>query len=260
MIDPLASVHPDARLGDGCVIGPFAVIEPGAVIGDGCVIGPHAVVRRHTTLGPRCRLFPGAVIGDWPQDFGFDPATESCVRIGEECQFREGVTVHRGTRPGTETVLGDRVFMMANSHVAHNCRVGSDVIMANNVLLAGYVEVGDRVFLSGNATIHQFCRIGRLAMMSGLSGLSKDLAPFCIIQDLTSNTVGGLNVVGMRRAGFTPDQRTAVKLAYRLLFRSGLRMAEAAARIRAECPEGPAWEMADFAETSKRGLAAVRGE
>ncbi len=253
-----AVVDPAAELGDNVEIGPFAVIEAHAVVGDGCRIGPGAVVHSHARLGPRTHLHAGAIVGGAPQDLAFDLDAVSYVEVGADCHIREGVTIHRGTKPETVTRLGDRCFLMANSHVAHNCQLGNDVIMANNALLGGYVEVADGAFISGNAVVHQFCRIGRLAMLSGLSGASKDVPPFCILLNMESNLLAGLNVVGMRRAGLGAEERKAVKKVYQILFRQNLNIKQALEQVREEFSEGPAAELWKFVEASKRGVCAAR--
>ena len=253
-------IHSSAQLGAGVEIGPGAVIEADVQLGEGCVIGPNAVVRPHTTLGAGCRVHAGAVIGDTPQDLAFKQLASS-VRIGARCVFREGVTVHRGTKENSVTEIGDDCYLMANSHVAHNCRLGNRVILANGVLLGGYVEIGHQAFVSGDAVIHQFCRVGRLAMVGGLSGISKDVPPFCMTHSVSMNTVIGLNVVGLKRNGFDADQRRAVRQCFNLLYREGLNVSQAVIRIKKEC-SGPAVdEIVAFLESSKRGVCkfAVRG-
>jgi UDP-N-acetylglucosamine acyltransferase len=255
-IHPTAVVHSAARLGTGVQVGPGAVIEADVEIGADSHIGPHAVVLSGTRMGARCRVHSGAVLGDAPQDLAYQGAP-SWVEIGDECVFREGVTVHRGTKEGSITRVGHRCFLMANSHVAHNCVLADEVILANGVLLGGYVEVGARAFISGNAVVHQFCRVGRLAMLSGLSAASKDVPPFCILENSTSNTIAGLNVVGMRRAGFSPDQRAEIKRAFRMLYRSGLNVDQAVEQMKSAFPAGPAAELWQFAESAKRGICAI---
>ncbi len=252
-IHPTAVVSPQAELGAEVTVGPLAVVEAGAVIGDRCVIGPHAAILRHTTLGAGCRVHAHAVLGDLPQDKAFD-GRESYVRIGGACVLREGVTVHRGTKPGTATEIGAGCFLMANSHVGHNSRLGDRVILANGVLLGGYAEIGAGAFLSGNCMVHQFVRVGRLAMLGGGSGVSKDVPPFCTVASLHLNQVAGLNIVGLRRAGMPPADRLALKRAFRMLYLSDMNFSQAAAAIRGECPAGPAGELADFVEASKRGI------
>jgi UDP-N-acetylglucosamine acyltransferase len=257
-IHPTAVVEAGAELGAGTSVGPGAFIAAGAKIGADCVIGPHAVIFQHVTLGPRCRVHAHAVLGDLPQDLTFTPA-ESFVRIGADCVIREGVTIHRGTKPATATVVGAGCFLMANSHLAHNVQLGARVILANGVLLAGYAEVGDGVFMGGNAGVHQFVRIGRLAILQGLAGASQDVPPFCTLVGAAINRVAGLNSVGLRRAGLTPEQRLEIKRAFKLLYCTGLTYRAAVARIRAELPAGPAHEMADFVAASKRGIVGYGG-
>ena len=202
------------------------VIEDGAVIGNNADIGPHAVIFRHTTIGPNCRIHAGAVIGDLPQDLAFRP-TDSFVRFGADCVVREHVTIHRGTKPGTATVVGDGCYLMANSHLAHNVRLGNRVVVANGALLAGYVEVGDEAFISGNVVVHQFVHIGRLTMLSGGCGIGKDVPPFCTTIGIQRNSIGGLNTIGMKRSGLSPAERMQVKQAFSFLYRSNLNVSQA---------------------------------
>ena len=256
-IHPTAVIDPGAELGSDVTVKPFAVIEGGVRIGDGCVIGPHVTILRHTTLGRQCRVHAGAVLGDMPQDLGFDNSP-SYVRIGDGCVIREGVTIHRGTKPETETVVGNQCFLMALTHLGHNVVLGNQVIIANSVLLAGYVNIGERAFISGHVTIHQFVRVGRLAMLGGMAGISQDVPPFCTAKPHTVNRILGLNVVGLRRAGMSPDERLAVKRAFAVLYRAGLNHGEAVARIRAEFGNSPpALELAEFVAQSKRGICSL---
>jgi UDP-N-acetylglucosamine acyltransferase len=257
-IHPTAIIEEGAALGTNVSVGPFAVIQRDTRIEDGCVIGPHAVIYRHTSLGPGCQVHAHAVLGDVPQDLAFKENV-SYVRIGARCTLREGVTIHRGTKPETATVVGDDCFLMANSHLGHNVQLGNGVIMANGVLLAGYVTVGDRAFLSGNVVVHQFGRIGRLAMVSGGAALSKDVPPFCTVPSVSRNRIVGMNVVGMRRAQMGPADRKAVKAAFQILFRSGLNTSAAVARIQAEFASGPGRELGDFVAASKRGICRFVG-
>lgn len=258
-IHPTAIVDSGAHVAPDADIGPFAVVGPDVVIGAGTRIGPHAVVHRYTRLGEQCRVHAHAVLGDLPQDLAFDAGNMSRVVIGDGVTIREGVTVHRGTKLGTETVVGDGCYLMAYSHLAHNCRIGRRVIIANNALLAGYVDVGDGAFISGGVVIHQFTRIGRLAMLSGNAGIGKDIPPFCTAKSCVRNKVAGLNVVGLRRAGMAADVRRQVRRAFELLYRSGLNFRVVPAAIRSEFQEGPALEIADFIEASKRGICSFAG-
>ncbi len=254
-VHPSAIVEDGASLGADVEIGPFAVVHAGAHIGDGCRIGPHAVIYGGTTLGACCRVHAGAVLGDTPQDLAFKGGT-SFVEIGSECVIREGVTIHRGTKEGTTTVVGPRCYLMANSHVGHNARLGERVILANGALLAGYVIVEDFAFISGNCAIHQFCHVGRLAMIGGGAILTKDCPPYCTVRSNTLNRVAGMNIIGLRRAGFDSEARRQVKRAFSLLYLSGLNVSDAREALVREFPAGPAAEFARFIAESKRGLCA----
>lgn len=257
-IHSTAVVSKGARIGNDVSIGAFSVIENDVEIGDGCRIGPHVTVYPYTTIGAGTQIHATAVIGDVPQDFGFDPANKTWVRIGARCRIREGVTIHRGTKPDTGTVIGDDCYFMAFSHVAHNVVMGNKVVLANGVLLAGYVEIGNNAFLSGNVVVHQFCRIGRLAMLGGNCGVSKDVPPFCTMRPVSLNRIAGLNVIGMRRSGMDGKQRQDVKAAFNTIYREDLPIREAADRILASNPTAPAAEFAEFVKASKRGIAALR--
>jgi UDP-N-acetylglucosamine acyltransferase len=257
MIHPTAVVEPGADIGRDVAIGPFAYVQAGARVGDGCVIGPHASILRFTSVGSGCRIHAGAVLGDLPQDLSFKE-TESFVRIGSGCVVREGVTIHRGTKPGTATEVGDGCYLMAFSHLAHNVKLGANVIMANGALLGGYVEVGDRVFISGHCGVHQFVRIGRVAMLGGASAVSKDVPPFCTTRPMTLNKMLSVNVVGMRRAGIATADREAIRQAFRLLYHSGLNVSQALAAIRESVSSGPALELCEFVAQSKRGICGAQ--
>jgi len=256
-VHPSAVVHPSARLGPGTRVGPHAVIGEGVVLGEECEVGPGAHLVKWVEAGARNRFHSGAIIGDAPQDLRHD-GSPSCVRIGSGNVFREHVTVHRGAKPGGATVLGDGNFLMAGSHLGHDCVLGSNVIVANGALLAGHVQVGDRAFISGNCLVHQFCRVGRLALMQGGSAISKDLPPFCIGRG--DNGVCGLNVVGLRRAGIDAAPRLALRRAYHVLFRSGLRLADALAMLESVfAQDALVMEWVTFVRSGKRGLCRDRG-
>jgi UDP-N-acetylglucosamine acyltransferase len=250
-----AIVSPEAHLGSGVVVGPFAVVEPGALVGDGCELRAHAVICSGTRLGRGSRVHEGAVVGGDPQDLSFGGGGSGVV-IGERTVIREGVTVHRSTRAGGATVIGSDCFLMAYVHVAHDDRLGDRVIAANNVALAGHVEVADRAFLSGGVVVHQFCRVGRLAMVGGNSKVVQDCLPF-VISDGHPARARGLNVVGLRRAGIGSAQLRALKEGFRLLLRSGLPREEALSRMQALC-DPLVDEMAAFVRGSKRGIASAR--
>ena len=257
-VHPTAAVGGSARLGAGVKVGPYAVIEDGAEVGDGTEIRAHAVIKRFTILGRGNTVHEGAVLGGEPQDVGFSGA-ETRLRVGDGNKIREGVTIHRATRPGGETVVGSGCFLMAYAHVAHECVIGDGAILANNVALAGHVEIGARAFLSGGVVVHQFCRVGRLAMVGGNAKIVQDCLPF-VVTDGVPGRAAGLNVVGLRRAGATARQLRTLKDGYRLLLRSSLALETALERMAAL---GDPWvdEMIAFARTSKRGFHhARRGE
>lgn len=250
MIHPTAIIHPDAQLGESVTVGPYAVIEGAAQIGDGCIIQAHAIIGAHVLMGRENVVGHGAVIGGDPQDFAFQPAVRSEVRIGERNRIREHCTIHRGTSEGSATVLGDDCFLMAGAHVGHNAQVGSGVILANNVLLGGHVEIADRVFVGGGSVFHQHTRVGRLAICQGLSGFSKFIPPFVTAAQV--NGVAGLNVVGMRRAGFTAEQRREIKAAFDLLYREGMNVSQALAAAGERTWGAEARELWEFVASAKK--------
>jgi UDP-N-acetylglucosamine acyltransferase len=244
-------------LGAGVLVGPYAVVEDGAQIGPGCELRAHSVVKRHTRLGADNVVHEHAVLGGEPQDLGFDGAVSSLV-VGDRNRIREGVTLHRATRPGGATMVGSDCFLMAYVHVAHDCRLGDRVVLANNVALAGHVEIGERAFLSGGVVVHQFCRVGRLAMVGGNTKVVQDCLPF-VITDGHPGRARGLNVVGLRRAGVGAAQVRTLRQAYRLLLRSGLAREAALERL-AEIGDPLVDELAAFVRASKRGFhRAARG-
>ena len=232
-------------------IHPSAIVEDGAVVGPGTEIRAYAVVKRFTTLGADNVVHEGAVLGGEPQDLGFTGA-ESALVIGDRNTIREGVTIHRASTPGGATVIGSDCFLMAHAHVAHDDRLGDRVILANNVVLAGHVEVGERAFLSGGAGVHQFCRVGRLALLGGLAKVTQDCLPF-IITDGNPARARALNQVGLRRAGVPASSMTALKQAYRLLLRSSLPLEAALARL-ADLADPLVDELIAFARASRRGF------
>lgn len=255
-IHPTAVVHPSAELGDGCRVGPHAVIDGHVLLGPRCEIGPGAHLTGHTRLGSDNRIHAGAVLGEAPQDFKYS-GQPTRLRIGDGNVFREHVTVHRSNRLDEDTVLGNGNFLMAGSHVGHNCVLGDHNVLANGALLGGHVVVADRAFLSGNCLVHQFCRIGRLALMQGGSGISLDLPPFTLARD--NNTLCGLNRVGLRRAGIAPEDRRALQRLYHLLFRSVLPRAERLRQAAEGFPQAVCRELIAFVAESRRGVCADPG-
>ncbi len=251
-VHPTAIVSPTARLGAGVSIGPFAVIEDGVVVGDDCQIRAHAVLKRGVVLGRGNQIHEGAILGGEPQDLSFEGG-ETGVVIGDRNVIREGVTIHRSTKLGQATRVGNDCFLMAYVHLAHDDQLGDRVIIANNTALGGHVQVADRAFLSGNVSVHQFCRIGRLAMLGASAKVVQDCLPF-VTCDGNVARARGLNVVGLRRAGVSGEQRGKLKEAYRLLLRSGLHR-DAALEQMAALASPFVDELVAFVRASKRGFA-----
>lgn len=251
-IHSTAIIDPQARVHESASIGCYAVIEGPVSIGAHCQIAAHAIVLGATEIGPDCRIHAHAVVGDLPQDRAYS-GDESYCRVGAGTIIREGVTIHRGTAPGSATVVGERCLLMTNSHVAHNCVLEDEVILVSGALLGGHVHVGERSMVSGNAAVHQFVRIGRLAMISGLAKITQDIPPYLMTN--RQGVVVGVNAVGLRRAGFTPADRAELREAYQVVYRSGLGLREAVERLTTKCTTVPAQQLLAFLkETSSRGF------
>lgn len=250
-IHPTAIVSAKAEIGSGVSIGAYSIIEDDVVIGDGCEITSHVVIKQFTNIGKRNRISEHAVIGGLPQDVKFKDE-KSLLKIGDDNLIREFVTIHRGSGEGKETLVGSRNFIMIGVHIAHDCTVGDDNIFANGVALAGHIEVEDHVFFSSNVGVHQFVRLGRYAMVGGKSKIVQDVLPF-FTTDGNPPYVRGLNIVGLRRAGFTLEQRQALKRAYTLLLRSGL-LLEDALKFIERLDDENANHLISFIKNSKRGF------
>jgi UDP-N-acetylglucosamine acyltransferase len=255
-IHPLAVVDPGAEIGRDVVIGPFCVIECGTVIGDGCVLESHVVIKQGTTLAAKNHVCEGAILGGLPQHLRMPPRVGTLV-IGPENTIREHCTIHRALCEHDATVVGSNNLLMAGAHIAHDCRVGNHTIFANNSMLAGHVEVEDRAYVSGSVAVHQFCRVGGYAMVGGLARVVKDVPPYVTI-DGNSGFVVGLNTVGLRRNGFSNEEISQLKGAYRLIYRSGLRWQQILERLKSEYPAGPASHFARFFAGTTRGIVAER--
>lgn len=259
-IHPKALVDPCATLGLHVNVGPFAVVGPDVTIGTGTAIHSHAIIEGRVVIGSDNVIGPGCVIGAPPQDLSYNSeTTTSGVRIGDQNVFREYCTIHRGNTEGTETVVGNENFLMVGTHLGHNCLIGNKVIIANNCLLAGHVRVDDGAFLGGASTFHQHMRVGRMVMIQGSSAFGKDLPPFTMAAE--RNGIFGLNVVGMKRAGFTPAQRVEIKNAFALLYLSGLNLSQALEKA-ATIKWGPLGEefFAFVREAKARAICPFRGK
>ncbi|MEZ6062755.1 MAG: acyl-ACP--UDP-N-acetylglucosamine O-acyltransferase [Planctomycetaceae bacterium] len=218
-ISPLSQVHPSARIGDDVEVGPFCLVGPDVTIGDGTILQSHVVLKGRTTLGKRNRLFAGCVIGGEPQDVSYRDSDTQVV-IGDDNLFREGVTVNRGAEKEDHvTRIGSRNMFMANSHVAHNCRIFDGVILVNGVLLGGHVHVHDGAIISGNSVVHHFSTVGRLSFVSGGCRVPHDIPPFMLAAGSDNPTLKTVNVVGMRRAGISDHSIDVIRQAFRLLYR-----------------------------------------
>lgn len=257
MIHPTAVIHPQAKLDPSVEVGPHAVIDAGVEMGAGCIVGPHVYLTGVTKIGANNRFHASCVIGDAPQDLKYK-GKPTCLVIGDRNVFREHVTVNCSTTAEHATVVGSDNFFMAGAHVAHNCVVGNHVIMTNTSMLGGHAVVQDRAFISGSCLVHQFCRVGTLAIMQGGSGISKDLPPYTVAKG--NNGICGLNVVGLRRAGFSAADRMELKKLYQFLFRSGKRLHDAVTEAQKAFSSPGAKVMLDFVATGKRGVCADTGK
>lgn len=250
-----AIVSQGAEIDDTAKIGPYVVIGPNVRVGPGTTVGAHAIIDGYTTIGRDCRIYAGASIGLEPQDLRYRDEPTGVI-IGDRVTIREYVTIHRATAEGY-TQVGDECFLMNYVHIAHNCRLGRGVILANSTMMAGHVTLGDYTVMSGMCIFHQFVRVGRLVMVSGLTGARLDLPPFTMC-DGRPAFMRGINVVGLRRQGVNQATRSAIKEAYRLLYRSSLSRSDAIARIEDEIEPYPEIkEIVDFVRSSKRGVVAA---
>jgi UDP-N-acetylglucosamine acyltransferase len=251
-VAPTARIHPEATVGAGCRIGEFCVIESDVSIGAACLLEPYVYVKRWTTMGERNEISAGTVLGTDPLDKGFT-GERSYLRIGHGNKIREHFTISRGTAPESVTEIGDENYVMTSGHIAHNCRVGNRTVIASCALLAGYVELEDQSFISGGVVVHQFSRIGRLAMIGGNTRVNSDVPPFFLYagHDVVAK---GLNVVGLKRAGYKASDVSVLKKAYQILYRSGLKLQDALARIETEIPTPDTLHLVSFIRASKRGI------
>ena len=256
-IHPTVLVDPGAQIGADVEIGPFSVIGPQAMIGDKSILRSHVVIEEDVAIGMGNFIGHGAIIGAPPQDLSFSPERKTKVEIGNDNVIREYCTIHRGSPAASATKIGDKNFLMAGAHVGHNCEIGNNVVIANNCLLAGHVRVDDGAFLGGGSTFHQHMHVGRLVMVQGSSAFGKDLPPFVVAAE--RNSVFGINVVGLRRSGFSAKDRDEIKKAFKLLYTSGLNISQALKKAAATEFGAPAREFFDFvASAKKRGICPYK--
>lgn len=252
MIHPTAVIDKGAEVADDADIGPYCLVGKGVVIGAGTRLLGHVAVDGRTTIGASCTIHPFASIGSPPQDITYGGEETMCV-VGDKNVIREYVTINKGTRASGTTRVGNNNFIMAYSHIAHDCVVGSNVIMPNGATLAGHVHVADFAILGAFSAIHQFCKVGRYAFVSGLTGISKDVPPFMMAAGGRANLYG-LNVVGLERRGFTKEEIATLKRAYRILFRSSLSLQEALQMIEEQLEGDHVRELVEFIRASERGI------
>ena len=248
-----AVIHPEAKLGVGVKVGPFSIIEAGAVVGDNCEISSHVRIEGSVRMGANNRIFQGAVVGSEPQDLKFR-GENSLLRIGDGNVIREYATLNPGTGDNALTSVGDGCLLMAYSHVAHNCLIGDNVIMANSVNLAGHVVVEDCAIIGGVTPVHQFVRIGAHCFIGGGSRVPQDVLPF--MRGAGNPLImSGVNAVGLQRRGFTPDELRNLRKAYRIIYRSGLNTSQAIEQLTAEMGEDPNIQrLISFSRSSERGI------
>ncbi len=246
VIDATAEIHAEAE------VGPYVVIGGQVRINGGTRIMAHAYITGWTDIGQDNEIHPGVILGDAPQDQSYQ-GEETYLKIGNHNIFREHVQVHRGTAAGSSTVIGDHNFLMASAHVGHNCRLGDHIVIANGALLGGYVEVANRAFISGHCVVHQFVRVGELSLMRGLSGTSRDVPPYAIVD--WQHRVRGVNVIGLKRAGFDEPRIREIKEAFRILFRKGRNLSLAIKEIEANGKiSQDITALLEFIKSSKRGV------
>ncbi len=247
-----ARVDPDVQIGPGTLIGEFCVIESDVVIGARCLLEPYVYVKRWTSLGDENEISAGTILGTDPLDKSFS-GERSYLSIGARNKIREHFTISRGTQPESETRIGSENYIMTSGHIAHNCKLGDNIVIASCALVAGHVEIEDQAFISGGVVIHQYSRVGRLAMVGGNTRVNSDLPPFFLYSNFNV-AAKGINVVGLKRARFTLQEIQAIKTAYRILFRSGLKQEDALRRIQVECPSEHTAHLVQFIRESKRGI------
>jgi UDP-N-acetylglucosamine acyltransferase len=255
MIHPTAIIDSKAEISEGVEIGPYSVIEKNVLIGEGTKIGPHVVIREGTYIGKQCQISQFASIGEAPQSIGYK-GEKTSLQIGDHNIIREFVTLHRGTiKGGGKTVIGNENFLMAYSHVAHDCQIGNQVVMANGATLAGHILIEDFAIIGGLSAIHQFCRVGTYAIIGGITGVLMDIPPYTKAQGDRAKLFG-LNTIGLKRANFSEETLKALKKAYRIIFRSSLTLEKAMKRVvEDEISQTPEVQhFLQFIQCSKRGI------
>jgi len=257
-IHATAVIAPEAILEKDVSVGPYSIIEDDVTIGAGTVIGPHVHIASGTRIGSDCRIHSGAVLGGEPQDLKFS-GEKTCLYIGDRTVIRECVTLNRGTKASGRTVVGSDNLIMAYVHAGHDCVIGNHVVIANAVQFGGHCEVGDYAVIGGLAGIHQFVRIGRYSMVGGIARASLDVPPFVMAGGHNSFRYEGLNAIGLKRRGFSPETISRIRSVYRVIFQSGLLLANALEKVRTEFPSEPeVLEILDFFASGSHGRKFIR--
>jgi UDP-N-acetylglucosamine acyltransferase len=256
MIHPTAIIDPTAKISEGVEIGAYSVIEKNVYIGEGTKIGSHVVIREGTEIGKGCQIFQFSSIGEAPQSIAYK-GEKTSLQIGDYNIIREFVTLHRGTvKGGGKTVIGNENFIMAYSHVAHDCQIGNQVVMANGATLGGHILIEDHAIIGGLVAVHQFCQVGAYAIIGGLTGVLMDIPPYTKAQGDRAKLFG-LNTIGLKRANFSEDTLRALKKAYRIIFRSDLTLEKAMTRLREDevSQVHEVQHLIQFIQRSKRGIS-----
>lgn len=255
-ISELAVVSKKAKISEGVEIGPYAIIEDDVEIGRLVKIWPHAHICSGTRIGEETQVHMGAVVGHLPQDLTFDVNKKTYVEIGKRTVIREYATIHRAAKEGMATTIGGNCYLMAVSHIGHDCHIGDNVILANGALLAGHVEVGDNSFISGNVVVHQFCRIGGYVIVGGFSGINMDVPPYMLVRG--PSVIRGVNLVALRRAKFPRDTIHKIMEAFKLLYRSNLNTTQAVDEIKKIGPCQELDYLVEFIQNAKRGICKYK--
>jgi len=248
IIDKNANVHSNSEVGAYCIIGPQVRI------GEGCYIHPHVVIDGNTEIKENCVIFPFSAIGTPAQDLHLPKDFKGNVHISKNVTIREQVTIHASTKSEDVTFIDENCFLMATSHIAHDCKIGKNVIMANSSMLAGHVQIGKNVFISGGAAIHQFARVGDFAFVIACSRTVQDIPPFCMTAGTSPTEFAGLNVVGLRRAGFTQEERNIIKRAYKVLYKTGIKTTDSLKELESKASHQLEKDIITFVQSAERGI------
>lgn len=255
-IHPTAIVDSSAQLGSDVHVGPFAIVEPGVILGDGCRLEARAVIKSRTVLGSGNEIGEGAVLGGAAQHLQRQDPGGKLV-LGDNNRIRENATLHRGYANEAVTTIGNNNLIMVSAHIAHDCKVGNHVVLVNNVMLGGHVHIDDRAYIGGGVGVHQFCRVGRYVMIGAQSRITQDVPPYVLVEGAPPQIIG-LNSIGLRRNGFSPDDMMQLKMAYRVIYRKGLRWSEVLEQLAGDFSVGPAALFHEFLKTGKRGFVQER--